>query len=67
LCEGGWLAALAWFEEFARRWLAGISSGSRAAKTLRKHARMLVVAWPSFAPRAFLQIFHHDHAELLLK
>jgi hypothetical protein len=61
----GWLAS-AWFEDAARRWLAGISSGSRAAKTLRKHARISVAAWPSFVPRAFLQIFHHDHAELLL-
>jgi hypothetical protein len=47
-------------------WLAGASSGSRAAKTLRKHAQTCVLAGLACVPRALLQIFHHDHAELAL-
>jgi hypothetical protein len=53
-------------EDAVRSWLAGGSSGTCAAKILRKHARMSSVAPQAFAPRALLQIFHPKHAELPL-
>jgi hypothetical protein len=53
-------------EDAARSGLAGGSSGTCAAKTLRKHARISSVAPQPFAPRALLQIFHPKHAELPL-
>jgi hypothetical protein len=46
--------------------LAGASSGSRAAKNLRKHARTCVLVELAGVLRALLQIFRHDHAELAL-
>jgi hypothetical protein len=54
------------YEDDARNGVAGGSSGTCAAKILRKHARISSVAPQPSAPRALLQIFHPKHAELPL-
>jgi hypothetical protein len=50
--DAGWIA-VAWFEDDTRSSLAGISSGSFAAKILRKHAisEVIVLSWsPRLSP-----------------